>query len=139
MKKKIIIAILIVLTIVFGFLRDYIFVSLNRFIEAGMDADGKLALLKWVLTALFSLLYLGITGAFLWFLFKERKYILIAVFSYLFLFLVAGISAVFGYFFTTFESVYPFIRAVLGVAQSPVVGMVLIPVCFLDKKLVRNA
>lgn len=134
MKKKLIVIVLIVLTIFLGFLRDYIFVSINKFIEAGSDADGRLALLKWVLTALFSILYLLLTGAFLQVLFSERKYIIIAALCYLLLFLAAAMTGIFGYFFSDFETAYPFIRAVLGVAQSPVVTIILVPACFLNSR-----
>lgn len=133
MKKKFSIAILIAFTIAMGFLRDYFFVSINHFIEEGADVSGKLSFLKWVLTILFSILYLLTTCSFLYILFRNPKYIWIAVFSYLLLFAIALLSAVAGYFFSSFESVYPFIRNVLGVAQSPIVMMVLIPSCFLNE------
>lgn len=134
MSKRVLIIVLVVITIALGFLRDYIFVSLNSFIEAGSDAGGKLALLKWVLTALFSLLYLLLACTFIQVLFKEKKYIFIALLCYALLFAVAFMSAAFGYFFSSFEDVYPFIRTVLGVAQSPIVSMILIPALLFDQR-----
>ena len=79
MKNKLIILFLAVVTIVFGFLRDYIFVSMNHSIESGADVNGYFKILKWILTGLFSILYMGITCAFLFFLFRSRKYIRITV------------------------------------------------------------
>jgi len=135
MKKKLFVVVLIALIVSMGFLRDYIFVSLNRFIEAGSDVDGKLFLLKWVLTFIFSLLYLGITCVFLYILFQTQQYTRIAVFSYALLFAAALSSASAGYFFSSFEAVYPFVRQILGVAQSPIVMMILVPFCLLNESL----
>lgn len=135
MKKKLIIAGLILVTILMGFLRDGIFVSLNKLIESGSDVGPNMVKLKWGLTVLFSVMYLLFTGGTLQVLFGERKYLLIALFCYAALFAVAALAGAVGYFFSSFEGVYPFIRAVLGVAQSPVVMIVLIPACFLNSGL----
>lgn len=131
MKKKLIISALALLTILVGFFRDHIFVSINASIEAGRDVEGKLAILKWVLTGSFCILYLGLTAAFLKVLFGNQEYLLIAVFCYVFLFVVASVAGLAGFLFSSFESVYPFIRTVLGMAQSPVVFMFLIPAFYL--------
>ncbi|TAL57998.1 MAG: hypothetical protein EPN85_12675 [Bacteroidetes bacterium] len=133
MKKRVLIGVLIIITICLGFLRDYIFVSINRFIESGADAGERLLLLKWVLTGLFSLLYLLLTGAFLYVLFNEKKYILIAIYCYAMLFVVAFLSAAFGYGFFTFKIVYPFIRTVMGMAQSPILMMILVTACYINE------
>lgn len=135
MKKRAFIVILIIVTVTLGFLRDYIFVSINQFIDAGVDVNGRLSILKWALTFLFSLLYLIIACIFLHILFGVRKYMWMAAFSYILLLGIALLSAALGYFFSSFASVYPFIRSVLGVAQSPIVAMVLISICYFDVKM----
>jgi len=166
MKKKFFIAALIVIIISMGFLRDYIFVTLNNFIEAGTDGNGKLFLLKWVLTILFSLLYFLSTCVFLYVLFgtgksadanalqslsadsspltksrhthRYRQYIWVAAFSYALLFVLALLLGVAGYFFSSFDGVYPLIRNILGIAQSPIVTMILIPFCLLNEAMATS-
>lgn len=125
MKKKILVGSIIVLTVFLGFFRDHIFVSLNKVIESGNDTEGELSHLKWVLTALFSLLYLIDACILLFVLFENKKYIWLAIFSYALLFLIAITSVVLGSFFSSFDEVYPFVRTIMGVAQSPIVMMVL--------------
>ena len=138
MKRKVLIAALIITAVALGFLRDHIFVSINHSIESGNDAGGKLSMLKWILTILFSGLYLLHTVAMLYVLFRSKKYIRISLFCYSFLFSVSFLAGAGGYFISSFEMVYPFIRMLMGVAQSPVVLMILVPACFFDQILVSN-
>ncbi|MBI4931934.1 MAG: hypothetical protein HY841_14325 [Bacteroidetes bacterium] len=138
MKKKIIIIGLIVVVIALGFLRDYLFVSMNHIIESGGDVHGNLSMQKWILTFVFSLLYLGICCTVLYLIFYSFKYVLLAFAAYSLLFLVSFFVALAGYFISSFESVYPFIRTVMGIAQSPVVLIVLIPACFLNELKIRS-
>jgi hypothetical protein len=132
MNKKFLIGALVIATISLGFFRDYIFISINRSIESGVG--GNLPVLKWILTFLFSLLYLLLSGLFLYLLFNSKKYITIAIVLYGVLFCISIIVALFGYFLSSFENTYHFIRTVMGVAQSPIVMMVLIAACYLDGK-----
>ena len=129
MKKKVFILLLVAVIIALGFLRDYIFVSINRSIESGNDIGGKLSILKWILTFVFSMVYLGFTCWLLYAVFQTKKYFWLAITVYSALFLIAFISAGAGYFFSSFKSVYPFVRTVMGITQSPVLMMVLIPSC----------
>ncbi len=134
MKRRVLIVVLLLLTIALGFVRDYIFVSLNGFIESVNDAGGRLSLLKWVLTALFSLLYLLDTCVFLFVCFGDKKYVWLSLFSFALLFLTAFFASLISYCFFTFADVYPFIRAVMGVAQSPIIMMVLTVAAYLGTK-----
>ena len=138
MQKKLVIAGLIIIAISLGFLRDHVFVFINYLIETGGDPEGKLSMLKWVLTLLFSLAYLMNTCALLFVFFRSQKYIRIAVLSYSFLFAAALLSAATSCIFSSFGNVYPFVRTILGVAQSPVVMMILIPICFFDRSVTRE-
>jgi hypothetical protein len=133
MKKKILVFAMIVLVILLGYLRDYIFVSINSSIDSGADGGGNLSLLKWVLTFLFCVFYLFLTSAFLKVLFNEKKYFILPVLCYALLIGVSLLTAGIGYFFSSFEHVYPFIRMVMGVAQSPIILMVLIAGTFLKR------
>lgn len=130
-RKKIFIIALVVATIFFGFLRDYIFVSINHVIETGNDVGGNLSVLKWGLTFLFTLLYFALTCAFLFILFHSKKYIRLAVFVYAVLVAVAFIASAAGYLISSFENIYPYVRTVMGIAQSPIVMMILIAACLI--------
>jgi len=132
-RKKIFVIALLIAAILLGFLREYIFVSINHVIESGGNANGNLSILKWVLTFLFTLLYFALTCGFLFMLFREKKHIRLAVFVYAVLVGVSFIAAVTGFLIASFDSVYPFIRTVMGIAQSPIVMMVLIPACLLNE------
>ncbi len=138
MKRKFFIVALIVLAIVLGFFRDYIFVSINQLIETGQDVSGHYAILKWVLTGLFSLLYMGITCTLLFFLFQSKKYAWVGISAYTLLIVVAGLVGGVGVVVISFEKIYPFVRSILGFVQSPVVMMILVPACFLNEAKVFN-
>jgi len=138
MKKKLLISGLIILTVALGFLREYIFETLNHIIEAGADAGGNFSLLKWVFTFVFSILYLILTGCFLQLLFHSGKYIRLAIFVYAVLFGVSFLVLSAGYVFTSFNNVYAFTRTVMGIAQSPIVLIILIPACFLNEVIRRS-
>jgi hypothetical protein len=148
MYKKILISVLVAIAVLMGFLRDHVFVSINQLIETEGDAEHKLSLLKWVLTLLFSLLYLLNTWVLMIVLFRPAQgqpagrdglYIRIAVYSYIFLFVVSILAAGAGYIFSAFENIYPFIRTVMGIAQSPVPMMILIPACFLNEAMLKKS
>ncbi|MEK6616916.1 MAG: hypothetical protein AABZ32_12560 [Bacteroidota bacterium] len=133
MKKKSVIIILIITTIVAGFVRDYIFVSINEKTGQGTAGSGNLFYWKWILTFMFALLYLVLTCLFLYLFFRKKKYIRLTVFVYAGLFTVSLLTAGTGSFISSFEKVYPFIRTVMGIAQSPVVMMILISACLLNE------
>ena len=133
MKKKFLIAVLVAVAVAIGFLRDYVFVSINQIIDHSNDASGKLSLLKWTLTFVFSILYLANTSALLYALFRSAKYIWIAVFAYILIFTVAFAVSIGGYLISSFENVYPFVRTVMGIAQSPIVMIILISASFLNE------
>ena len=134
LKTKIQLAVLVVLTIALGFLRDYEFVYLNQTIRAGNDAGGGPLILKWILTLLFSAIYFLITYGFLRLIFSSEKHLLLSALSYGLLLFVALAAAAAGYFLSSFGNFYPFIRNVAGLAQSPVVAMILIAGCHLKGK-----
>lgn len=139
MKKNIfIIALLTILTIALGFLRDHVFVTINQLIESGNDSHDHLMILKWGLTFFCSTLYLGITSVFLFLIFHSRKYAGVAVVVYLLIFLIALLVGLVGFLTTSFWNVYPLVRSILGIAQSPIVLMILIPACYINEIQMTN-
>jgi hypothetical protein len=126
-KNKILLAALIVIIISLGYLRDYVFVSINKITGQGLQGEGKLFLLKWPLTFLFSLVYLGIFCLLIHYIFSKKKYLQLTVLIYLLLFFISFITAATGYLFFSMEKVYPFIRTIMGITQSPIVAMILVP------------
>jgi hypothetical protein len=133
-KKTLFIVLLIAITIILGFLRDYVFVSINHIIETGNGTNGHLLILKWILTGFCSILYLGITCFFLFLLFRSQKYIRIAISIYVLIFAIAFLIGGIGYITVSFGKVYLLVRAILGIAQSPIVMMILIPACFINEQ-----
>ena len=134
MKKKIFTALLVICIIVLGFLREYIFVSINEKTGMGPGGSGSLFIWKWVLTFVFSLLYFFLSAAILLALFNSKKYIWLAAGIYAALFIFALIAGACGYLFFSFEKAYPFVRTILGIAQSPIVMIILVPACFFSVK-----
>jgi hypothetical protein len=138
MLNKFFIGVIIAIAVAIGFLRDYFFVSINHIIETGHDPGGKFSIFKWALTLLFSLLYLVITCVVLFLLFRSKQYVRIGIFSYLFLLTLSLLASAFGSVFSSFENVYPFVRTIMGIAQSPVVMMILVPVCYFDQRTLKK-
>ena len=122
---------MIAAAITLGFLRDFVFVSINKMIESGNEDTGTLLIFKWGLTIVFSILYLVNTSLILFLIFRSRKYVVITLLVYSLLFVVSIVAGAAGFIFTSFENVYPYIRTVLGIAQSPVVMIILIPTCLI--------
>jgi|ERR1051326_6836093 hypothetical protein len=131
MKAKIIVALLVIALIGLGFIRDHVFVAINA--EAGAGLNGSVW--KWPLTFLFSILYVLLTCGLSYALFHSRKYIRITVFLYGMIFLISLMLGMAGYLFYSFESIYHFIRAIMGVAQSPVPAIILIPLFLLNEQM----
>lgn len=144
-------AIIIFLVIFIGFLRDSIFKTINAILLAwDLDQDyflppflsflenyeyETLENLKWLLTLLFSLLYLIITLLTIKLLFNNSRYIKIAVFTYIGIIFTSGIFILTGFVFSpTALKMYEFARYLMGMAQSPVILMILIPTFKLSEK-----
>ena|ERR1035437_2967592 len=133
-KKSLFIVLLIIITIILGFLRDHVFVSINQTIETGNDPSQHLLILKWILTFFCSILYMGITCAFLFLIFHSRNYVWIAIYVYVLIFIVALLIGGIGSIAVSFEKIYPLVRALLGIAQSPIVMMILISACYINEQ-----
>lgn len=126
MKRSYWLVVMVVITVILGFIRDHIFVGMNAQIKGGSPASESLGAWKWILTGAFSVAYYLITILFIKLLYNYRNYYLLATGVYGFLLLIAGIVGLTGIILFTFQQVYLYIRAILGIVQSPVVTLVLL-------------
>ena len=150
-KRNLIIFIMAILAIATGFLRDTVFKTINAILRAwDLDQDyflppfisflqnleyQTLVNLKWLLTLFFSLIYLSLSIIIVKTLFKGNKYKRITVFTYFGVFVVSAGFIVSGYVFkSSSEKMYEFARYLMGMAQSPIILMILIPTFKLMEK-----
>ena len=137
MKKKIVITLLAAVIIALGFLREHIFISINYAIESGQDGNGELSILKWPLTFFFSIIYLALTCALIHVFFRTKKYTWISAFLFGAIFIIAFTAGISSYLFSSFDKSYLFIRAIMGIAQSPVPAIILFP-SFLINEIISS-
>ncbi len=154
-RKYLLLLLLIILILIAGYYRDFIFKCINAILQA-MDYEASytpppsllflknysysaLVKLKWGLTILFSLIYFLITIITLNLLFQKRKNILITAGSYCFVMLLSGIFMLIGYLFQSLSGqMYECARYLMGMAQSPVILMILIPALKLSSQEPNN-
>lgn len=149
LKKKTLIASSIIAVIILGFFREFLFTHINEqlfalwYDEPSRASDAipclksvdyyTLYYTKWFLTALFSVLFYGVTIGLLKIIFDTSywKEILII---YGVLIACSVITMAYGYATNTLEETYLLARLFMGVAQSPLVLMVMIPGIWLRKR-----
>lgn len=139
------------IAIALGYLRDSIFKTINALLRAwDLEEDyflptflkflenfeyETLINLKWLLTFIFTALYLFFSLITIKVLFQNRTFMKITLFVYIALLIVSGGFMMFGYFFDgTAEKMYTFARYLMGLAQSPLILMILIPAFKLSEK-----
>ena len=150
--KKIIYLILVAGVILFlGYYRDFVFKSINALIqshELNIDFSMPPSLsifsnfeyttlikTKWLLTIICSAFYLVISIISVKILFENKKYIRITVGVYIALTIVSAIFMTTGYFFPIIsKNMYSFSRYLMGMAQSPLILMILIPAFKISEK-----
>ncbi|MGQ0827218.1 MAG: hypothetical protein ACT4ON_02360 [Bacteroidota bacterium] len=150
-KKGLLLSFIACLFLFFGYYRDFIFKNINALLKA-WDYDltyslpsslfflenwnyNTLTYLKWALTFLFSIIYFLITLATIHLLFKNKKYNIITFFVYVVLLIVSGSFIVSGMIFpNASEITYEFARYLMGMAQSPIILMILFPAFKLSEK-----
>jgi hypothetical protein len=144
-QKKYILVLLIVCTLLLlGYYRDFVFRTINTVIQA-KEYDAAftspptlqfldqytyegLIKLKWTLTLLFTLVYLGITLFTVKIVFDKKKYNRITIGVYAVIMLLSGLLMLTGYVFNSLlETMYELSRNLMGLAQSPIILMILIP------------
>ena len=152
-KNTLFIISLIILLIFLGFLRLYFFVNINNQLKENLNSpiflypnridfiadfsNHQLMVLKWSLTVLFTLIYLLVSCYAVKFFWGDRNFVKITIAVYLFLVLASFVAMTIGYLFGSDEKAYTFSRYLMGIAQSPLVLMILIPAFYLintDKK-----
>jgi len=151
-RKYFLFFLVVVLLIVVGFLRDFIFVNLNY--QASLayyhqDNDYKLSSLisfietwsykrlyisKWILTMLFTILYGAITYFCVYFFFREKKYNKISIGIYIVIISISFLIYLFGYFTNNYQKAYSVSRQLMGLLQSPIIIMLLLPALYLNNK-----
>lgn len=150
--KKIISLILVAGVIIFlGYYRDFVFKNINALIQSNeLNIDfsmppslsifnnfeyTNLIKIKWLLTIICSAFYLIISIISIKILFENKKYIHIAIGVYIALTLVSAIFMTTGYLFPTLsKNMYSFSRYLMGMAQSPLILMILIPAFKISEK-----
>ncbi len=96
---------------------------------------GTLINIKWGLTLVFSVVYLFISVITIKLVFNNKKYVRLAVATYIGITLISGFFIGFGHLFHPHsEKMYSLARYLMGMVQSPVLLMILIPAFMLNKK-----
>jgi hypothetical protein len=143
-RKYALLLILVVFFIASGFYRDFVFLNVNAQMRASyyLHKDSELApsmkfleaysyihlyYVKWVLTFLFSLLFMTYTIGIIHLYFPEKKYIRWAVITYALLFSIAALFWTGGYLANHSEKGYLVARFLMDMTQSPIMLIVLIP------------
>ena len=112
---------------------DYSLAPSLRFLEN--YEYNTLVNIKWGLTLLFSLLYLIITILSIKVLFDKKKYLLITIGIYAVIIFVSTLFITAGYMFSGIsEKMYEFARYLMGMLQSPIILMIMIPLLKLSEK-----
>jgi hypothetical protein len=143
-KKYILLLAIVCVLLLLGYYRDFVFKTINALLQA-KDYDAVftapptlqfldhysaagLIKLKWALTLLFTLVYLGLTLFTIRIVFDEQKYSRLTIGVYIVIMLLSGILMLMGYAFDGLaERMYEPARYLMGLAQSPVILMILIP------------
>jgi hypothetical protein len=141
------ILLLVLLGLVFlasGFFRDFVFLNVNEqtrvtyyhacdsslnpaFRSISSWSYNRLYFLKWALTFLFSFLFMGLTMAFIRIVFTETRYLRLVALSYAVLIILAGLFFFGGWLAGHSEDSYRIARFLMGMAQGPIVLMILLP------------
>ena len=149
-KKYILLFIIIASLLFVGFYRDFVFKNINALLQA-WDNDMDYAMphsldflrnyeyntlvnIKWVLTIVFAIIYLIISIFSIKLLFNDKKYIRLTIATYTGILLLSSFIIGIGFVFHHSEKMYSLARYLMGMAQSPIILMILIPAFKLNEK-----
>ena len=149
-KRILAIIVFAIMFISLGFLREFLFVNINcqlgflyyNYEKSCLDKDlyelatwtyDRLMDLKWYLTILFTVLYLFLTLGTLQAIFNEKKCLYWTIAGYLGVILLSGFLYMGGNILGFPNEGYRMARVCMGVLQSPLPLMVLIPAFKLAK------
>jgi amino acid permease len=146
--RKLQVGSMIIAVVALGFFREFVFVHINEYLFALWYDEPSRALevlpflanfdyytlyyAKFFLTALFAGLFFLASLITLRLIYAKNYWKLLSV-IYAVLFVVAGIAMAVGYLGDGIRQTYPFARLVMGLAQSPLILMVLIPGIWLQR------
>ncbi|MEX2596998.1 MAG: hypothetical protein WEC59_08715 [Salibacteraceae bacterium] len=141
-RRKFIIGLSIVGVIALGSFREFLFIHINEqlfalwYNETSRASDyipwlkrldyQTLYVSKWFLTVLFSVLFYAATNGVLFLIFQRHFWKILGV-LYAVLFLGAGVAMLIGYLSDTISQTYIIARFFMGIAQSPLPLMIMIP------------
>jgi len=147
-KGKIILFILLLMAL--GFFRENLFVNINNVLynkQYGKNGSvvwylfflskasyNAIYTTKWFITPFFAVTYWFVQKQLLLTLFNEKKIVNWLSILYLSLFLLAGIFFMAGWALGDINKGYVFSRLFMGLLQSPVACMILIPTAYLYKQ-----
>lgn len=146
---------LITALLAFGFYRDFVFKQINALLQAwDHDIDytmppslrfiadynyDTIVNIKWLLTLVFSGIYLVIALLLIKRLFQNRLFSRITLFTYIGITVVSALFILTGMLLPhTAQKMYEFARYLMGMAQSPLVLMILVPAFLLAEKEKRR-
>jgi len=89
---------------------------------------------KWFLTILFPLIFLGILIGIIKYYFNNKRYIKYSLVIYFTLFFISFILFALGFLFNNYDFVYPITRFFMGLAQSPLTILVLFVVFYFNER-----
>ena len=150
MNRKAKILLLILLLMALGFFRENLFVNINDVLYSKLYNEpnpiiwylsflnnvsyNTVYIAKWFITPFFAFLFWFVQKELLLVFFNEKKIITWLSVLYLSLFLLAGIFFVAGWALGDIYKGYTFSRLFMGLLQSPVACMILIPTGYLYKQ-----
>ena len=136
--RRILLTILIISVAGLGFVRDGIFIHTNELIEQqeqlSSDSAPRLTELKWLMTAVFSGAYLFLAVVIIKLLFQNRNFLRLTVFFYLLFIMAAAFLYVGGYLLGDPGVGYSLARKIMGMVQSPILIMILVPGFYLGTR-----
>lgn len=133
MKRKLIWLIFLLVLFVSSYYREVLFRSINALMD-GQDffyakttalpflqdwTIGELNQLKYLLTIFFSFWFMSISLLGLRYAFTSKLAYWLLASIYLFMILISIVTISIGIFFLDFQSVYPFLRKLIGVIHNP--------------------
>lgn len=97
-------------------------------------SNNTLVLLKWVFTFGFFLLFAFVTYLFINFYFRNKTFNKITLKIYILLLVVSFLVSLFGMIFNTFDEAYSLSRLIIGLAQYPLIPLVLFVLFYYKSK-----
>ncbi|HKC69425.1 MAG TPA: hypothetical protein VKG26_14415 [Bacteroidia bacterium] len=135
---------------VLGFFRESLFVNINSLLYNKLYNENNptgwyllflsnasyktIYIAKWFITPVFACLFWFLQKHLLRIVFNEKKVVKWLGVLYLSLFLLAGIFFVAGWALGDVNKGYVFSRLFMGILQSPIACMILIPIAYLYKQ-----